>query len=527
MGFLLLGLKKRSFSKWQFALLIFLAVYAFLLLFDLSNMSIQWDEVIHCYGGLLLTHGQLQQYITANTFYPPVFDLVTAGYFEVAGASVFVAKLVAVTFSLLSLWVVFEIGKRMYGSKIAFISAIMLGIMPGFVWLSRMALIETMLVFFFTVSMLFFFNWLRKNRNKDLIISGVALGLGFLVKYQMLIAGLVMLVTILVSGRSYIKSKLTRFPLLILVAVAIAIPWFFIAYQIYAQRMLSEWIYALEIGNPEKLLYSGRFPTPIFYLVEMTWPYIDVHPISLFTFLLGLAGLGLFAWRRKLEDKFLIVWFLVVYVFFTLITNKQWRYVIPLFPVLAISAASIISFFYDQAKKAWQSKTIALYKRRGAKLAGTILIAFTVVALFFSCYDAYSWSARSQVYIPVKEASIYTAERLQPNESVMVVCAFNLFSKDMVGFYLQTDNKQNQVWQYPELPVDIYTPVFNTTEFINLCQEHSVKYVFLYEFGSIYPYFNTTLTLHDVAGMLYYSGRFTLVTSFGTDPRRIFVMSFE
>ena len=86
---------------------------------------------------------------------------------------------------------------------------------------------------------------------------------------------------------------------------------------------------------------------PIFYLVELTWPFIDipVHPISLPLYILGLAGIVLWAYRRRTEDKFFLIWFLVVYVFFTLIPNKQWRYVTPLFPVMAISATSFAFFF--------------------------------------------------------------------------------------------------------------------------------------------------------------------------------------
>ncbi len=466
--------------------------------------------------------------MATNAFYPPMFDLVTAGYFGVAGASVFAGRLVAVTFSLLSLWVVFEMANRMYGPKTALISAIMLGIMPGFVWLSRMAMIETMLVFFFTLSMLFFFNWLRAHHSRDLIISGVAFGVGFLVKYQMLVAGIVMITSMLILARGYLKAKLTRFPLLIVAVVAVAIPWFLIAYQAYSSGMLNQWIYALQIGNPEKSLYSVRFPTPIFYLIEMTWPYSNVHPISLFTYILGLLGLGVLLWRRKPEDKFLLIWFFVVYIFFTLIANRQWRYVMPLFPVVAISSSSFILFTYRGARRAWQTVKISMTRKRVIKVATGLFIFFTVASVFISGVDAYSWVAKDQIRIPIEEATDYSADRMSQNQSIMVVCAFNLFSQDMVRFYLNAnESRHNQVWQYPELPVDTYTPEFKVNELIALCQEHNVKYVFLYEFGSTYPYFNTTLTLHDVYATLYYSGRFTYQTSFGSDPRRIFIVTFD
>ena len=74
----------------------------------------------------------------------------------------------------------------MYGRKAGLISAVLLGIMPGYFWLSRLALLDVMLVFFFTLSLFFFFRWLNSHQNKMLVLSGLALGLGFLAKYRCL-----------------------------------------------------------------------------------------------------------------------------------------------------------------------------------------------------------------------------------------------------------------------------------------------------------------------------------------------------
>jgi len=533
---------KSRLNKWRLAFLVFAVIYASFMLLDLSFMAIQWDEITHLNGGLLLLRGSYQEYFAFNAFYPPMFDIVTTGFFSIAGVSVFAGRLVSVTFSLLSLWIVFETANRMYGSKIALVASILLGLMPGFFWLSRVAMIETMLVFFFTVSMFFFFNWIRTHQNRALILSGLTLGIGFLVKYQMLIAGVVMIAAIFILSRDYLKAKLSKMPLLILAVALVIIPWIFVSYQIYASGMLDQWIYALSIGNPEKSLYSTRFPLPIFYLIEMTWPYSDAHPISLLLYLVSFLGLGLFAWRRKTEDKFLLTWFFIVFVFFTLIANKHWRYVMPLFPTLAISAASLIVFAYAKAEKTWRSGQINLNKKRAAKVVAGFFTVFIAVAAFYSVSDAYYWVAKDQIQIPVEAATNYAASRLSENESIMVVSPFNLFSQDMVKFYLYADGtKHNQVSQYPELPVDTYTPNFDINEFVRLCEERNVKYVFTYEFGGDVPYFNTTLSLMGVYQKLYDSGKFAylsgnvtvetlikegLIPAFGINPRRIIILTF-
>ncbi len=135
--------------------------------------------------------------------------------------------------------------------------------------------------------------------------------------------------------------------------------------------------------------------------------------------------------------------------------------------------------------------------------------------------------ARDQIHIPIEEATIYAAKHLSENQSIMVACAVNLFSQDMVRFYLAADtSKQNQVLQYPELAVDAFAPNFDLNDFIALCSSHNVKYVFLYEYGATFPYFNSTLNLHEVYTMLDHSGRFTYEISFGEDPQMIIIMSF-
>ena len=156
-----------------------MVIYAFALLYNLGYMSIQWDEIPHLYGSQLLVRGQLREYMSTYGYYPPLYDIVATGYFQIFGASAASGRLVAVTFSLLSIWIVFEFANRTYGPKIALISSILLGSMPGFFWVSRMAMLETMLVFFFSLSMFFFFSWIRVHKDKALLLSCLALRLGF------------------------------------------------------------------------------------------------------------------------------------------------------------------------------------------------------------------------------------------------------------------------------------------------------------------------------------------------------------
>ena len=506
-------------NKWRLVLLVFTVVYAVFLLLNLGYMSFQWDEMPHMNGGLLLSRGETGQYLSIYGYYPPVYDIATTAFYQLFGVSAASGRLAAVAFSLLSIWIVFEFANRTYGPRVGLLSGVLLGTMPGFFWLSRVAMLETMLIFFFSLTLFFFLTWLKNEKDRTLVLSALALGVGILAKYQILVAGLVMIIGILLWGRKKLKWRFAKFLLIPLIAALVVVPWLVVLYQAGGMNNFGKLMYTISEGHEERLEYSARFPLPIFYLIEMTWPFSDipVHPISLPIYILGLLGLGLFAWRRKPEDKFFLAWFAVVYVFFTLIPNKQWRYIVPVFPTLAISAAAFVMFIYDRAAATWKRQQTSLNRKRMLKVAAGLFVVLTATAVVYSSYEAYEMTARDQIYIPVEEATSYAVSHMEANESIVVLLPFNMLNQDMVWFYLPADRAgQTQVLQYPELAIDAFTLDFNVTELISLCEQKNVKYVFLYEHANVM----------EVYEKLYETGRFTYEHVVGDVPRSISILAF-
>jgi 4-amino-4-deoxy-L-arabinose transferase-like glycosyltransferase len=550
-------LKAGLSDKWRLMLIFFLFAYALFLIFviggmqGLSNMSIQWDEVTHLNGGALLLRGNTQTYFNLSAFYPPIYDLVTMIFFGIAGISVFTGRFVSVVFSLLSIYAVFEFTRRIYSVKNAFAASVLLAVMPGYIWLSRVAMIETMLLFFFTVSALFFFLWIREDKTKFLLLSGLALGLGVLTKYQTIVLAVAMLTSLVVLARGYLRKKLRKFLLLIVIAVAVIVPWVLVSYQLYASKMLEQWLYALNVGNPDKALYStglGRFPewydasptwfrVPVFYLLEMAMPYFrsypnpsPIHPISIILYSIGLAGLVLLAWRRKPADMHLLIWFFVVYVFFTIIPNREWRYMVSVFPVLALSASALLIYALGRMQKIWRNPQLSIKKKLIVQVASVILAVIALIGTLYSVAEAVNWVANEQLMLPLEDVTAYVAKRIALGENVLVLMPFNVFGAGMVQFHFYSHPSVTaQVYQYPANPVDTYTPTFNLTELIVLCQQNNVKYVLVDEYGGAdYHYFNTTLNFADVNATLTSSERFKLEpVSFWQEPARIFIFTFS
>jgi hypothetical protein len=540
---------KHFLNKWRLAFLAFAIVYGFFLvfgvneIFGLAHMAIRWDEVANLSGGLLLLRGSFHQFMSLNTFYPPLYATFTAIFFAFGGVSVFMGRFVSVAFSLLALYTVFECTYRMCSAKIALLACALLAIMPGYVWLSRIAMIETALLLFFLVSTFSFFFWLKEHKTKFLGLSGLAFALGLLTKYQTVIVLAIAVAGLAFLGREYLVRKFRTFRGLAIMVFALAVPLVLLFYFVYSSGMLNQWLYALEIGNPDKTLYStglNRFPTwfdslpnwiqtPVFYLIELTAQYPSVHPISFLLYATGLVGLGWLAWRRKAEDKYLLIWFVIVYVFFTLIPNKEWRYLIPIFPVLAISGAILIVSALSTAQKTWKLPQVGIRKKRFVQVAAGTLIAFTLIGFFFSASDAYDMS-RDQTYMPLEDATNYVGSNLKSGENVMVLCAFNLMDERIVWFYLNEKKSfDTLVFQYPTEPVDTYTPDFNVTELVAECESNNIKYLLVDEYGGAsYHYFGTILSFVDFNQTLMSTKRFTYEpVSYWKTPARIFVLTFS
>jgi 4-amino-4-deoxy-L-arabinose transferase-like glycosyltransferase len=517
-------------GKWQLVLIALALIYGCLLVANLGTVPLQWDELNHFNGALLLLHGQISTYIGYNSYYPPLYNLVTTAFFLVGGASVLVGRLVTVMFSVVSMVLVYKIAKEMYSTPVALIAALLFAVMPGIVWLSSLAMIETMLLFALLFSLLLFFRWLQTDRQRDLNLSVAVLIVGVAVKYQILvIAPVIMAVSLLLLHmkvnltplRDFFHSK--RIVLGVLLAGILTV----LLYAFYASGLLSVWLYAIQVGNESQTVYSTRFFTPIFYFVEMVWPYPDQHPISPLLYVLGLAGLGLLACRRKPQDKFLLVWFFVVFVVFTLIPNRQWRYVTLLFPVLAISAAELFYFGYGKAQRVWQSAKTDLTRWRLAKTVAVALVAVMLVGVAFSCADAYNWAGKSQTQVPIQDAADYVSANSDGTHSTIVLCACNLFNRDMVWFYLNRDGvSEIPVYQYPKLAADAFKPDFTLDDLSGYCTVNGTVYVLLYEYGDM-QYYDSSLTGLALYETLENNRQFDLSTTFGTAPNRIFVFSFN
>jgi len=113
--------------------------------------------------------------------HPPLVFLIQHFFLSLFGMSVFVARLPFVLAGLGSVFLIYLITKRLFDQKTGLIAAALMAATPLAVWISRVALMEGIVIAFMLLAWYLFLRALEDPRYW--FGWGIAVGLSFLAKY--------------------------------------------------------------------------------------------------------------------------------------------------------------------------------------------------------------------------------------------------------------------------------------------------------------------------------------------------------
>ncbi len=162
--------------------------------------------------------------------HPPLVFLVQNVFMKIFGENYFAFRLPSAIFGVLSVYLVYLIIQQLNPSKkIALLASSFTAVTVNHVYISRLAIQESYVIFFLLLGSLLFLKSLRQD--KYLLWLGLALGLSFLTKYTTFILVPIFISYLLFFQRDYFKNK--KLWLAILMTLAISSPILIYNIQLY------------------------------------------------------------------------------------------------------------------------------------------------------------------------------------------------------------------------------------------------------------------------------------------------------
>jgi 4-amino-4-deoxy-L-arabinose transferase-like glycosyltransferase len=272
----------------------------------------------------------------------------------------------------------YKVGKDFYNPRIGMIAAMALATSARVIWESRWAHLDTLFTFFFTLSMLFAARaLLRKGKPNEIIPAYAFMALATLTKGLIgIVLPALVLVSFVVVRREWRLLREARLLTGVIVFLVIAAPWFILVARATDGRWLNDFIYLHHI---QRYVAGVGHRQPIYYYFT-TLP-LDFLPWSIFI----VPALFAYGMRKRLSQDavslFFTLWFLAVFLFFTLSDTKRELYLLPLFPPLALLVGRYIDDLI--AEKLPQTRIYRALLIGCFALFGLVSFGLPVAAWFF------------------------------------------------------------------------------------------------------------------------------------------------
>jgi 4-amino-4-deoxy-L-arabinose transferase-like glycosyltransferase len=310
---------------------------------------------------------------------PPLVYWANAVSIKVFGVNEFAVRLPAALFSIGQVVVTAALAEAMLGATAGLLAALALALSPLFFGFARFATLDPALAFFLSAGLAAFYAAARDDSfslpssRKWMMISAAMLALGTLAKGPVaLILGGAIAIAWLATERRL--NQIAEMPLAscLVIYAAIVIPWFAIAEArnpgfmrfFIIHEHLERYVASSEHG------WGPWFFIPI--VLGGAWPWILFVPLGWYAMR---ANDGSGSGRARASASFLGIWFVVVFVFFSIPRSKLGSYILPALPPLAIFAGYGLARMpaLDAVRRA---RFLAVVAMANVVLAAALLVFF-------------------------------------------------------------------------------------------------------------------------------------------------------
>ena len=264
------------------------------------------------------------------TFWPMMVSMLCFGVNEIA------IRIPSILMTTLGIVITYKIAKHLFNDKIAFIAALFYSMNGLIIELTsgRIATdhVDITFLFFIQLAILCAIEFTRKDKFIYNLLCGICIGAAILTKWLPALIVLPIWGLLLMHYKNIsLKKAILHGGILIMVIVAVALPWQIYIYTYFPQEA------AWEAAYNRRHLYEtleGQSSDPFYYLDKIRLVFGEMMYIVL-------PALGIWLFKKRKDIRFLIlaVWIFVPLIFFSLVATKMQGYMLFTAPAIFIASA--------------------------------------------------------------------------------------------------------------------------------------------------------------------------------------------
>lgn len=315
---------------------------------------------------------------------PVLYYWLQAAAIHLFGVNEWALRFFPMLLGVIGCLVSYVCGRLLFNKNTGRLAAIILATTPLYFACSHYADLDLEVAVFISCSLLFFITGVfreGKSRQYFLFAAYFAAACAFLTKGMIGIVFPIMIIGswILLTGRWALLLRMNIITGLLLFA-ALTIPWYYFAQAANPQFLH----YFFVTQQVSRFLSAGEFNNPIPF-----WFYIPIILIGFFPWTAFLfQSLNQFiraTWQNRLahqKELYLLLWFAIVLVFFSIPHSKIIGYILPVFPPIALLTAKYLNDTWNNVT----SRSVVIATLSFA-FFGAALLTLTVVLLQYAIVD--------------------------------------------------------------------------------------------------------------------------------------------
>lgn len=376
-----------------FSLTIIVLIGAFFRINNLASKSLWMDEIGQV---LVASSGSVFSVIDKSKFHlSPPLDYIILHYFLYFGDSDFIVRLPAAVFGILSIILIYKVGKILFSEKEGLVCAFLLSISPMAIWYSQEGRMYSLFMFLSLLSLFFFIKVLQTQEEN------IGWGFGFvfstvLLLYTHYFAFFVILSEVIFfmfmvfksrysGGVGGISTNIKKIKIIYFIFYLVIISEFFI---FYIDVFLFQTI-GLQRVLKYGMLSNASFFTSIFTAVSHNLSVGGLLEILLYVLFLIPFTFGIIVFNKKYKDQIslLFLWILmpVVASFFLtyfrgpMTTTRNMIFILPPFIILISRGLINISNLISKLINRLNSRSYV----QGVVRNQSLIIIFILMVVFF------------------------------------------------------------------------------------------------------------------------------------------------